>query len=124
MICSTFFKPHFSICPSTDLFVSEDGSLFKKYHLFLCLLKNMRSGKLCNMMCLTIPSLFSRYDSSSKTVFACLPIFDDLEGGYDATTTRKLLILSRPRYHRTQGSNTPVRRIPPSDYINVQYWQL
>ena len=35
------------------------------------------------MQCLTIPHLFSRYDSSSISVFAFLPIFDDLEEGDD-----------------------------------------
>ena len=75
----------------------------------------MRSKKLCNMMCLTIPSLFSRYDSSSKTVFVFVPIFDDLEGGTtdDDDTEPPDPVQAQIPSH--PGIKYPVRGILPSD---------
>ena len=82
--------------------------------------KSCASQKLCNKMCLTIPIL-SRYDSSPIFVFACSPIFDDLEeedddddNNDDDDTETPDPVQARIPSH--PGIKYLVRGIPPSDY--------
>ena len=79
------------------------------------------------MPCLTIPSLFSRYISSSKNVFVFWPIFDDFEEGGDDnddddddddddTETPDPVQAQIPSH---PGIKCPVRGIPPSDFCKT-----
>ena len=64
-----FRKSHF--VGQEQAILGQTCSLVRK-PIFCPKTNKLRSEKLCNKTCLTIPSLFSRYDSSSISVFAFL----------------------------------------------------
>ena len=80
------------------------------------------------MPCLTIPNLFSRYDSSPICVFAFLPIFDDFEeddndndDDNNDTETPDPVQAQIPSH---PGIKYLVRGMPPSDFGVAVAWGL